>query len=619
MRIKAHRILGVLLAAILAGAAMAAATPTVVAQLEPEDIYVGESAILTVAVKNASEAATLDLSALKEDFDVALAGGPSTQSLQQFDGRQWTQESSTAWQYRLTPKHSGDLVVKAPVAQVGTKRIAGNQTALKVQEIPKQDLVLAEVSVPQKTYRMPFDVTLRVLVKPLPDGSARDPVSVLNENPNLQIEWVNTPEGVTAGDASEWLNKYITSTRRGFTINNLSGGFFEAAVFSLYTGRETRKGLDGKEINYYVYELKRRFTPQRTGKIEFGRAIVKGGFADRIENGQMRGRRLVVPTAPVIVEVRDVPEQHPENFIGGLGKFNVTASATPESLRVGDPLTLKLSVERQPGAGGLDSISAPDLSKNEALAADFDVIDKAPTGEAHGETKTFSYGLRPKRAGVNIPALTMSVFDTATEQFKEVSTAPVSLKVTAASQLKTDEIVSAVPAATPRGLKNVEGGIYQNVTDLKELGDQRVNPMAYAGMAGGLAIAYAGIAFAVIRKRRLAGDERWQRRQRAWPAASAALEQTRSIKGGDSGRAVRTAVTGLIGDMLNLPAAGMTAREAAKALETAGVGEPLRKQTESLLEQIDALEYSGGGSADGLIASAEALLPQLRRELEARA
>ena len=120
---------------------------------------------------------------------------------------------------------------------------------------------------------------------------------------------------------------------------------------------------------------------------------------DGMEGGRYTGRRLVAVAAAVPVEVREVPLPRPATFCGGIGNYRVAASASPTALRVGDPLTLRLDFERGQGSGSLDLISAPNLEANSKIAADFEIIDKNPTGRSEGEVKRFEYALRPKRAG----------------------------------------------------------------------------------------------------------------------------------------------------------------------------------------------------------------------------
>ena len=128
--------------------------------------------------------------------------------------------------------------------------------------------------------------------------------------------------------------------------------FFEGprlAVFNLYQGRESRKGLDGSPVNYFVYELKRKLTAEKAGTYTLGPAIVKGSFVDGMKGSSYTGRRLVAVAPAVSVEVREVPLPRPATFCGGIGNYRLAASASPTTLRVGDPLTLTLDIERGPG------------------------------------------------------------------------------------------------------------------------------------------------------------------------------------------------------------------------------------------------------------------------------
>ncbi len=146
-----------------------------------------------------------------------------------------------------------------------------------------------------------------------------------------------------------------------------------------------------------------------------------------MEGSSYTGRRLVAVAPAVPVEVREVPVPRPATFCGGIGNYRLAASASPTALRVGDPLTLTLDIERGQASGSLDLISAPDLAANPQIAADFEVLDKNPTGRREGEVKRFEYALRPKRAGVGIPPLAVTVFNPDTEKFSEIATKPIAL------------------------------------------------------------------------------------------------------------------------------------------------------------------------------------------------
>ena len=131
-----------------------------------------------------------------------------------------------------------------------------------------------------------------------------------------------------------------------------------AAVFSLAQGRETRKGLDGAEANYFVYELKRTIIPEKAGTYALGPAVVKGSFVSGMEGGSYIGRRLVA-VAPRRVggsarspaaAAADILRRNRQLPRGGV-------RSAPTALRVGDPLTLTLDIER----GQVERLARPDL------------------------------------------------------------------------------------------------------------------------------------------------------------------------------------------------------------------------------------------------------------------
>ena len=434
--------------------------------------------------------------------------------------------------------------------------------------------------------------------------------------------------GLTGDDKARWLEKLLADNGSGFTVNDVttrSGSFFEGprlAVFNLYQGRESRKGLDGRPVNYFVYELKRRLTAEKSGTYALGPAIVKGSFVEGMEGSSYTGRRLVAVAAAVPVEVREVPMPRPATFCGGIGDYRLSASANPATLRVGDPLTLTLDLQRGPASGSLDLVSAPDLGASSQLAADFEILDKNPTGRREGEVKRFEYALRPKRAGVGIPALAVTVFNPDTEKYLELVSNPIALAVSAASRLNAGDLVGSQPSSATPEIKSRAQGIFQNVTDPSELIDQRVDVAALAGLTAGLWCSVGCLAAAVSAHRRRSGDVAWQRKRRARRTAERKLAEAREFLAADRSRdalrATRSALVGLIADMRNIVAEGLTASEAEASLAQTAVPNVERTELLRLLDAIESAEYGSGNIAEipALIATAERLMPGLARHLE---
>jgi hypothetical protein len=622
---------GVLL--ILAAPARAAEEPEIAVEASATDVFIGESVDYVVEVRNVKTPTAPDLSALRGDFDVASLGDEShNQSSTFIINGNITQQTSFghSYRYRLTPKRTGSLTIAAPTVTVDGKTISGRTLPLSVVAPETQDLVIPEI----KTNRtrvyptQPFEVTLRVLVRPLPDTPDRDPLGPLRRRPpHLEVNWVDPPAGLTGEDKARWLQSHLADNGVGFTLNEFTTrtlSFFDsspAAVFNLYQGRETRNGIDGRPVNYFVYELKRTLTAEKSGTYALGPAVVKGTFVAGVDGNSYSPRRLVAVAPAVHVEVRDVPAPRPATYCGGIGNYRLAASATPTALRVGDPLTLTLDIERQAGSGSLGQISAPDLAANPQLATDFEIVDRNPTGRTEGDLKRFEYALRPKKPGVAIPALAVTVFNPDSETFSEITSDPIALTVSAASRVAAGELVGALGGSGASQIRSRAQGIFQNVTDPTELSDQRVNVAALAGAAAGSWLA-AGFLMAVVSAhRRKSGDRVWQRRRFARRTAERRLAEARKDlsegRAREALRAVRSAVVGLVADMRNIVAEGLTASEADAALAQTSVSTDERAAVLRLLEAIESAEYGSGVGAEApaLIERAAALIPSLSRQL----
>src|SRR4029077_11718535 len=116
-------------------------------------------------------------------------------------------------------------------------------------------------------------------------------------------------------------------------------------------------------------------------------------------------------------------------------------------------------------------------------------------------------------------------------------------------------------SGTPE-IKSREQGIFQNVTDPAELRNQNVNILALAELTAGLWCAVGCFVALIAAHRRKSGDVVWQRKQQARRAAGRRLSEARAALADghatDALRGIRAALAGLIGDMRNIVAEGLT-------------------------------------------------------------
>lgn len=584
-----------------------AQAPRVEVAISSDSIFIGETIDLQVEVQNSEDPKAPDLTPLKETFEIENLGNESrNQSSTIIINGRMSQRNIFAhvYAYRLTPKLAGKLSIPPLTVSVDGKEIKSSAISVEVQDAEIQDVVLIDV-VPSRRTLFPtqsFSVTLKILVKPLPD-SRRDPLqAVRRPPPQLTVGWIDPPEGLQTEDKSDFLQSKLSKSGIGFTLNDYSTqgvSLFDSprkAVFDLNSGRETRKDLEGNEVEYFVYELTRSFVANRTGTFTFDNALVKGVFVTGEKEGEYQGRRIVAIAPSIAVEVKDVPTDRPDNYTGGIGQYQMSASATPTSLRVGDPLTLSLEFAQGKQGGSLDLLSPPNLRLLQDLVDDFEIVDSNPTGRLEGNTKKFSFALRPKRPDVNIPAIKLSSFDPEREEFSEIATEPIALKVTEASILGNNEIVGAISGKPSVAMKQSGEGIFGNLTDPSLVRDDLPRWQGPIGVVFTVwSLSAAGIV-AIFLGRRKDRSPAMEKKNRAKQNAMTVLQKARlqSDNPKEAIRLVRLAVLGFVADSQGRSSDGMTKADVQNALERSSASADDRGEWMRLLDDIDSMEYGAG-------------------------
>ena len=587
----------------------------IVAAASAEEIFVGESIDYQIELRNAKSPSVPNLSAVKERFDVVEMGNQSrNQSQMTFSNGRVTRNDtfSHIYQFRLTPKESGVLTIPAVTAKMDGQEYKSNELQLRVMQAEKQDYVLVEINSDQTNVypTQPFEISLRILVQPIPGkGDRIDPLRPLrNSPPHIDINWVDAPAGLTSTDKVQWLQPFLSQDGVGFSLNDVSartGSIFggtQAATFGLSKGREVHQGIDGRSIDYYKYELTRKFTAGKAGSYSFGPAIVKGAFVTGIEGNDLSTKKIIASSPQRVIEVRDVPSPRPATYCGGIGEYQWRAAVSPAKLRVGDPLTLTLEAERGEKSGSFDLIFAPDLSAVDQFLDGFDLIDKNPTGRVEATVKKFVFAMRPKRANVNIPAFTISSFDPRTEKFIDVVTSPIALEVTEASSLTSGELIGTNPSIASKEIKTRSEGIFQNITDPSAVKNESVNLGGWGQFAAVVWAAVGTIVAWVTFYRRKSLDVVKLRRQQAKRNANRRLTIAReSMELGDSKEALRQlrgAVLGLAADTRDRLEESLTTSDVDEILSKASVPSEDRAEVSRLLELIEAAEYGAHQTTD---------------------
>jgi hypothetical protein len=431
-------ILACLFVTFCVGTVPAQEQPSIYVDTDADEVFVGESLTLRVSLNNMEGAVAPKLDSLQEDFATELiAERPLNQSSTTIINGRVMQRNLTRvdFDYQLTPKRKGTLTIPSIAVEFSGKQYRSEPITIRVLEPTPQDYVFLETKV-SKTRVYPtekFDVTLRILVRGIPDWEG-DPVRPLARRPpRLSIPWVETPEGLKGPDQSQWLQTLLSDRNYGFTINGVrtSGAFpFDGpqpALFDLLTGKTKKKLETGEEHEFFVYEITKSMQADTPGRYTFGPAMVKGTFAVGREEERLLAKQIAANAAAEQLEVVEVPSPRPKNYFGGIGEYNVNTVLAPSNCRVGDPITLTLNIESEESS--LEPVFAPKLTNIPFMADSFEIIDDAPIGQTDGNKKVFVYSLRPKKKMDAVPPFVFQTFDPGSETFKDVPGNPMTLEV----------------------------------------------------------------------------------------------------------------------------------------------------------------------------------------------
>ena len=156
----------------------------------------------------------------------------------------------------------------------------------------------------------------------------------------------------------------------------------------------------------------------------FGRGFFDDGFFDEsFFSGFFGGYQekvLRLASREQTLQIRALPaENQPSTFDGAVGTFRLSAEATPKRVRVGDPVTLHVTLE---GQGNFDRLSLPEFVAEGGWKTYSPTVRFQPTDSAgFAGKKLFELALVPNSSDVTaVPSLRFSYFDPDQEQYRTI-------------------------------------------------------------------------------------------------------------------------------------------------------------------------------------------------------
>jgi len=330
--------------------------------------------------------------------------------------------------------------------------------------------------------------------------------------------------------------------------------------------------------------------------------------------------RIYTESAPLALEVKLLPaEGRPALFNGMVGDFTIAVSADPVAVRVGEPVTLAITVA---SAGFMENIFFPPLRYQPLLVNCFEIPAERSLPQQSGKSKTYIQTIRPLSTNITeVPPIQLAFFSPASNAYVVVESAPIPLKVSPA------ESVAAYGMDYRTRLRTAEGGIRQN-HEAPDMLESRplpmlgwAHPLLLAALlllppllAGGVEL----VAHLGERKEHIHRTAKAARAYRVYRKNAAHIARKHQMKSeihGDLDRVLRA----YLGDRLHLNPGALSFREAEARLAEAGADFQTLEKLRELFTRCEAYRFTTGydepGNARQIVRDANRIVKAIERSL----
>lgn len=378
-------------------------------------------------------------------------------------------------------------------------------------------------------------------------------------------------------------------------------GFWKEDIPARSSYEET---IDG--IRYNVSEVVYALFPTTPGELTIGEANLVATQSVRRKRDRFSvfgdvysGKKRVLSTEPIKINVKRLPENAPPGFKGAVGDYVISARVDKATVNQGDPLTLRLTVSGNGNIETVGDVELPNLTDFRTYSQSKE-SSSTPRGNSISGRLSQEIVLVPLSAGAKtIPPIPLVTFSPRTGTYKTLQTRPIALNVIPG----TGEVVAGLEAESRGGIEVVGNDIRfieTEVPSFASISQGTRSALWWFSLLPVSGLAYGGLWVAERRRRRLGSDVALRRRSKAAKAARKALNAAREESQLEARASqVALALRGYLADRWNVQAAGLTGDDIAARL-----GESSIDGTDlvSLLERCDAAQFAPGavGSADDL-------------------
>ncbi|MBN2030335.1 protein BatD [bacterium] len=310
-----------------------------------------------------------------------------------------------------------------------------------------------------------------------------------------------------------------------------------------------------------------------------------------------------IQSEPIIVTVLPLPTAgKPPGFSGVVGKYTISCSVDQSQVETNQAVSYKLKIE---GEGNIRTLPEPDVF----FPADFEVYPPEVseqinrTGSVVSGSKTYEFVLIPRVAGTQeIKPVQLHFFNPELRTYQTIQTKEFVIQVK-----KGQDLIMAVPSGLSKEEIQLLGQdirfIKIEIPDFQKIGLEFYHKIHFWVI---MIFPLFGLGIALVYRnhiKRLQGDQAYARDRRANRLAKKRLAKAKSLLNTSTQKEFYTetgkALTGFLGDKLNVDEAGMMTDNVRRLLKQEGVGENDIDLLFDCLRTCDLKRFSPTDSSEG--------------------
>ncbi len=461
----AKKLIFVMVSIVAGTVSIASGQISISAQVDTgKDIYVGESFGYYIILDGSENPGRVDLEPLRR-FN-PQSGGSSRRNSINIINNKTVQKTTTILTYYLTVDEVGKREIPSVTVTIDGKNYRTNPVSVNVIKPGTTDLLDLEMSLSETQCYVgqPIVLTVNFYV-----------------SANIGDFQLNIP-AFTSGDF--FVEDYdITDPQaKEYQLNN---------DITVYV-KQYRVTHNSKESVLVTFD--KVLIPKKAGTIRLepaavsadvavGRAQSRDSFFGDFFGSNVQYRRFMVSSDAVELNVRSLPEQNkPDGFYGLVGRYSISANASPMKVNVGDPITLTIKIG---GSRYLKPVQWPDLENVPELAQNFKIPSQKASPVIEEESKIFTQTIRANNDKVaQIPAIQLAYFDVESGRYEVAKTEPVELEVAPTKVLTSADLEGTDFTVLNKEVEAVRKGLSANYESLDVLENMSFSPLTALASPG---------------------------------------------------------------------------------------------------------------------------------------